>query len=441
MKYWQPYGITDPDAHYIDGDSSINRPGSIPPWGAIEQDQREIVSAIKGANMTPSATDLAQLLVAFRSQRMNYAVATNTAPNAIAVAFNPPIGDQVTPGLPLRVKAPLNNTGPCTMIVDNVSHALRRADGAELAANDIVANVPFECMWNDGGYWIITTFRGVGGNTSGDIINNTYITKLPYTTDVGTPNAIVANFTPPITAPIPGDAIEVRLANNITGPCTIKINALAPAPMVRPNGAPMQNGDAAADQVGLLFRSNTGTWQLTGVVAQAQAGFTLPPGSLVISITNVAIPGTLKLNGALLNRAEHPGLWGFANASTRIVDEAIWQAPEQRSWASFSRGDGAMTFRLPDFRAEFPRWWDDGRGQDIGRVLGLQQADDMRSHTHPIEQHGSVGGPGTFPTTGETGNANYMGSYGAYFIIDDLPSGGPDTRPRNCALVPCIVDG
>ena len=440
MRYWQPYGITDPDASYIDGDST--RPGSIPPWGAIEQDQREIVNAIKGANMTPLGTNVAQLLFAFRSQRMNYAVATNTSPNAIAVAFDPPIGDQMTPGMPLRVKSPLNNTGACTLLVDGVSHPLRRADGAELQANDLVAHVPFECVWNDAGYWIIPTFRGVGGNTSGDIINNTYITKLPYTTDVGASNAIVANFTPPITAPTPGDAIEVRLANNVTGPCTIKINALAPVPMVRPNGSPMQNGDAARDQVGLLFRSNTGTWQLTGVVPQAQAGFTLPVGSLVISITNLAIPGTLKLNGALLNRSEHPGLWNYANGSSRIVDEVVWQNAAQRYWASFSFGDGSTTFRLPDFRAEFPRFWDDGRGVDAARLLAVQQEDMFKLHNHPLDvsSDGGAYGPGTFETTGASGSGTYpSGGGGPDYVARSV--GGPETRPRNCALVPCIVDG
>ena len=441
MKYWQPFGIDDPDASYINGDPSIGRAGSIPPAEAFEHDMREIINVIKGNALTPSEFDLTQLLVAARSQRMNYAVATNTAPNAIAVTFYPPINDTMTPGMPLRIKPPLSVTGPCTLIVDNVARPLRRADGAELAANDILANIPFECMWNDAGYWIVTSFRGLGGVLGGDTINNVYVTKIPYTTDHGAPNHIIANFTPPITAPIPGDAIEVRLANNITGPCGITINGLPEVAVTRPNGTPMINGDGVVDQIALMLRANNGTWQFTGVVPIAASRFFLPVGSVLISMSNLAVPGTIKLNGAMLNRSEHPTLWTVANASARIVDEAIWQATAQRSWTSFSRGDGATTFRLPDFRAEFPRWWDDGRNQDVGRVLGVQQPDDFRLHKHELIITGNYWlAGGQAAVTGESGSKQVPWPGGG-LDIQMLPVGGPETRPRNCALVPCIVDG
>ena len=46
MKYNQPYGITDPEAPYINGDPSIGRQGSIIPAAAVEFPQRDIISAI-----------------------------------------------------------------------------------------------------------------------------------------------------------------------------------------------------------------------------------------------------------------------------------------------------------------------------------------------------------------------------------------------------------
>ena len=440
MKYWQPFGIDDPDAGYINGDPSIGRAGSIPPAEAFEQDMREIVNMITGNGLTPSAADVTQLLLAARSQRMNYAVATNTSPNAIAVSFYPPISNQMTPGMPLRIKPPLSNTGPSTLVVDTIAYPLRRADGSELQNNDILATIPFECMWNDAGYWIVTSFRGLGGILGGDTINNTYVVKIPYTTDHGTPNHIIANFTPPITAPIPGDAIEVRLANNITGACGITINGLPEVAVTRPNGTPMIGGDGVVDQIALMLRANDGTWQFTGVVPLAASGFFLPVGSLVISMSNLAIPGTLKLNGALLNRSEHQQLWTLANASNRIVDESIWLATAQRTWTSFSRGDGINTFRLPDFRAEFPRWWDDGRGQDTGRVLGTQQADDIKLHTHKMHTEGGTGVSPGGSVSGSAGNKSIPGPGGGFYV-DTFPVGGPESRGRNCALVPCIVDG
>ena len=442
MKYWQPYGITDPDAKYFNGDPPNGQPGSIPTAGSVEQDQREIINLIKGNAMTPSEASVNQLLVAFRSQRMNYAVATNTNPNAIAVAFNPPIAATMTPGMPLRIKPPLNNTGPCTLIVDGVSHPLRRADGLELEENDITNHVPFECLWNDAGYWVLTNFRSTGSIQEGDTTNNSYITHIPYADDVGTPNHIIANFTPPITAPIPGDAIEVRLTHSIAGATGIVINGLPEVAVTRPNGSALQGGDGAVDQVALLLRANNGTWQFSGVVPQPISGFLIPVGCLLISMNNLAIPGTLKLNGALLNRSEHPGLWNYANGSSRIVDEVVWQNAAQRSWTAFSRGDGGSTFRLPDFRAEFPRWWDDGRGQDTGRVLGTQQDEDFKSHKHPVDNAGD--GPwiwsAGYATTGEDGSATFPGGSGSISVTID-PTGGPETRPRNIAVVPCIVDG
>jgi hypothetical protein len=76
MLYNQPYGISDPDAPYINGNPSTGTMGSIPPAWAVEHDQREIVNVIKFAadmgyydfmNMIcqqPSSADLQQLLKA-----------------------------------------------------------------------------------------------------------------------------------------------------------------------------------------------------------------------------------------------------------------------------------------------------------------------------------------------------------------------------------------
>jgi hypothetical protein len=49
VKYNQPYGITDPDAPYINGNPSTGTMGSIPPAPSIEHPQREIVNVIQYA--------------------------------------------------------------------------------------------------------------------------------------------------------------------------------------------------------------------------------------------------------------------------------------------------------------------------------------------------------------------------------------------------------
>jgi hypothetical protein len=73
MLYNQPYGVSDPNAAYINGNPSTGTMGSIPPAASIEFDQREIVAVISYANAhaltdyngapcaVPSNADLTQL--------------------------------------------------------------------------------------------------------------------------------------------------------------------------------------------------------------------------------------------------------------------------------------------------------------------------------------------------------------------------------------------
>lgn len=514
MKYWQPFGISDPNAPYINGDPTIGRAGSIPPAGVFEQPQRELVNLISYSNMNPSDASVDQVMHAVRSQYINYAVADpSTDENTITVNFNPKIGGNQTNGMPLRIKAAKTNTGPCFIVCDGITAPLRRADTAELTANDLRASTIFECIWNDT-FWAMTNYHGLGGG--GGSTSNTYITKIPYTVDTSpTANSIVAAYIPAITTFSAGDAIEVKLKNTITGPTTITVNALPPVAIVRGDGTPLRQNDAFANQVMLLIRTDANNFQFSGIIPQS-FGMAMPIGSIIITCGSAAPIGTLKLNGALLNRVDHPGLWTFANASNRIVDESAWQAPVNRNWTAFSRGDGTATFRLPDFRGEFPRWFDDGRGIDPSRLLAVQQGDvvgalamsgvvdlvnpkltmgpwppssaspipppefydrnmelvtrggawfytfDEQSGYTTLHQHaphysqpswGGVGGStgGTAEEVTWVNEAVHDGD--VEFIYPHIDSritsninlsgsgGGAETRPRNTALMPCIVDG
>ena len=50
MKYQQPYGVSDPNASYLNGNPSTGTMGSIPPAASIEYDMREIIEVISRAN-------------------------------------------------------------------------------------------------------------------------------------------------------------------------------------------------------------------------------------------------------------------------------------------------------------------------------------------------------------------------------------------------------
>lgn len=66
MKYVPPLGSADPNASYQDGNPEAGILGSIVPAAAIERPQREILNVLTAAGLTPSDTDLTQLLAAIR---------------------------------------------------------------------------------------------------------------------------------------------------------------------------------------------------------------------------------------------------------------------------------------------------------------------------------------------------------------------------------------
>ena len=139
--------------------------------------------------------------------------------------------------------------------------------------------------------------------------------------------------------------------------------------------------------------------------------------------TAVTVPvgGNLLTNGSLLSRTEYPWLWDHAQQSGMLVDEASRAGME----GCFTKGDGATTFRLPEIRGEFLRVLDNGRGIDAERTAGSAQADDIKSHNHPIGVSGAqVGYGGSYRNT-VGGGGTESTSIGFF--------GGSETRPRNIA--------
>ncbi|MBW8356720.1 MAG: phage tail protein [Pseudomonas sp.] len=123
---------------------------------------------------------------------------------------------------------------------------------------------------------------------------------------------------------------------------------------------------------------------------------------------------------------------GFLEADGSVHGAAVYPDLAAYLGTTFNKGDeGAGNFRLPESRGEFLRGWDHGRGIDAGRGLGSWQADELRSHTHPIgnqNTYGSGGSAGPLHTGGKAGDlAQPTG-----------PAGGAETRPRNLAVMWCI---
>ena len=160
--------------------------------------------------------------------------------------------------------------------------------------------------------------------------------------------------------------------------------------------------------------TKTGTW------ATADSDFlpynmTLIDGDVgkveIIPYTGTLPPRTIKANGVAISRVVYAKL--FAKYGT-----------------TFGAGDGVNTFNLPDFRGYFPRFWDDGRGVDSGRVLGSTQDDMLKEHTHIT---GAGGG------SAKTKGYAYMSSnvMGGGSVLSGS-EGGVETRPKNIALMAVI---
>ena len=122
--------------------------------------------------------------------------------------------------------------------------------------------------------------------------------------------------------------------------------------------------------------------------------------------------------------------------------------PELFNAIQYTYGGAGATFNVPDLRGEFIRGADNGRGVDVGRVLGTAQA----ASTH-IEL-GGAGGAGTINDWWSDSKLNAISD--SPVTVTGPPSNGgrlvnpyvnnPSTvvlytythRPRNVALMPCI---
>lgn len=110
----------------------------------------------------------------------------------------------------------------------------------------------------------------------------------------------------------------------------------------------------------------------------------LPIGGLLVMDGDVVPAGFLKRNGAELLRASYPKLWDYAQTVTNFISQATKDTDPEIYAGYYGDGDGSTTFTIPDWRGEFPRFWDDGRGVDVGRAIGSFQGDAIRNITASV---------------------------------------------------------
>ena len=163
MKYEAPYGVSDPNASYINGNPSTGTMGSIPPAASIENPQREIVNFETDSGLVPTDADLHQLSKSVQNGLVNYALDQGT-PNFIAITPMPPISSYAL-GQHFQIKVGNPNTGPCELNANALGWApLVHGDKTQLGAGEIFQGQIIEVAW-DGANWQMLT-----GTVSGALI-------------------------------------------------------------------------------------------------------------------------------------------------------------------------------------------------------------------------------------------------------------------------------
>lgn len=139
----------------------------------------------------------------------------------------------------------------------------------------------------------------------------------------------------------------------------------------------------------------------------------LPVGAMVPFPKGTVPPGFLEVDGSVQSTATYPDLAAYLGTTFN------------------TGGEGAGNFRLPDSRGEFLRGWDHGRGVDAGRGIGTSQLDELKAHTHTINNQSSYG-------SGGSSGPQHTGSKAGELGTPTNPAGGAETRPRNLAVMWCI---
>jgi hypothetical protein len=165
MKYEQPYGVSDPNAAYINGNPATGTMGSIPPAASIENPQREIVNTIADTGLiVPSDADLHQLAKAIQSGQLNFKHDTGVA-NAYAATLVPSPGPYFE-GLSVILKVGAANTGPSVLNLNALGNApIARSDGTALLGGEMVPGAYVNLLY-DGTKFRMVWAQSVGAGAS-----------------------------------------------------------------------------------------------------------------------------------------------------------------------------------------------------------------------------------------------------------------------------------
>lgn len=237
MKYYQPKGIADVNAGYIDGNPQQAIKGSVIPAGAIEMPQREIVNIITKGGVVPAVDDLYQMTYGVRRALYAWGVDTGSQ-NSLSVALDPPLKAYAS-GLEIRVLVGNDNNAAATIRVNGLpTQQIVKKDGSTLMVGDLKAG-GIAILCHDGSNFQLVS--GAGSSTT--ITGSNWFNGADFIIDQGTVNHIVG--TPPIapTAYAAGQSYLVLVKNRNTDKIDINVNNLGVRSCVLPTVGELEAGD------------------------------------------------------------------------------------------------------------------------------------------------------------------------------------------------------
>jgi hypothetical protein len=275
VQYQAPYGppgLIDPNASYINGDPTIGRPGSVPPASAFEYPQREIVNLITNSLQAATDQDLNQMTRAVRDGKLIFSLDSGPLNTVEISNFSPPV-NSYTQGLTLHVLIAHTVTGPTTIAIGSLNPtSIKRRDGAELLANDMVAG-QIATLVSDGTFFQLQNM-GADGSTGG--ATTLHQVDIPYVHDTGAldpnwqsttqvvKNHVIGLYSPVLPDINEGRTVEVKLDQVIQGPTDFAPNGFPIHPVAHPDGSPIVAGDGVPNQIWLLVFDSV-QWQLLDV--------------------------------------------------------------------------------------------------------------------------------------------------------------------------------
>ncbi|MGO4738660.1 hypothetical protein AB4099_19080 [Bosea sp. 2KB_26] len=171
----------------------------------------------------------------------------------------------------------------------------------------------------------------------------------------------------------------------------------------------------------------------TQFVANAVSNAGVAAGAILPYQMTTAPAGWLKANGAAVSLISYPGLLAIyvGNTDNPTATSGYRCAnPANPNGTRSTTGDYIV---LPDYRGEFLRGWDDGRGIDTGRTIWSAQAHMFQDHNHELTAYAAAG---SFAQTGASVALSNVGNTAISFAKSG--NFGSETRGRNLAALFCI---